>query len=100
MGGSLYSTLRRSVELASCRPYAARMQEDWLLDFDAIAFDHGICQQFVGHFGSQGASLPGFRCLEIELEVLPLPHVVDSAVPERMQCVRDGLPLRIEHRRF
>ena len=36
----------------------------------------------------------------ISVDYDPLPHVVDSAVPERMQCVRDGLPLRIEHRRF
>src|SRR5262249_55781430 len=44
------------------------------------------------------ARLLGLARRQVELEVLALPHVLDRAVAERVQRVRDGSSLRIEHR--
>src|SRR5262245_18987376 len=70
------------------------------LNLDAIAFDDGVRQDFVGDFGRERSGLVRFLRRQIELEVLPLPYVFDGAVAKRLERVRDGLTLRIEHRRL
>src|SRR3954462_3434486 len=70
------------------------------IDFDAIAFYHRVRQQLVGDFGRQPSRLRGFGRLQIELEVLALAHVLDAAVPERMERVGDRLALRAEDQRL
>ena len=49
------------------------------LDLDAIALDHRIGEQLVGHFRRERRRLGGLRRRKIELEVLSLPDVFDTA---------------------
>src|SRR3954451_3006530 len=71
-----------------------------LHDLHAIALDHRIRQHLVGHFGRERARLILRRGGHLELEELPLAHVDDAAVAERLQRLRDCSSLRVEDGRF
>ena len=68
------------------------------INFDAVAFNHRVCEQFVGNFCGKRFGLGLLGCVELELEVLPLPHVSDRTVPKRVKGVGDRATLRIENR--
>jgi len=42
-------------------------------------------------------SVPGGRRLDVELEILALPHIPDRPVAQRVERLGHGGPLRIEH---
>ena len=70
------------------------------IDLDAITLDHRVREQLVGDLGRQRPGLGRLGRLEIELEVLALPHVIDGAVAKRVQRVGNRFSLRIEHGRL
>src|SRR5580704_9710871 len=65
--------------------------------FDSIAFNHRVREELVGNLRGERPRLRGFRRRQIQLEVLPLPHVLDAGVAERMERVGNRSSLRIEH---
>src|SRR6185436_9575832 len=69
-------------------------------NLNPVAFDHGVREQFVGHLGGEGPGLGDLRRRKIQLEIFPLPYVVDARVPERMERLGNRPALRIEHRRL
>ena len=83
---------------ASARSSRAAGDRDATVDLDPIALDHRIREQLVGDLGGQRARLVGDVDVELELEVLALPHVADAGVAHRVQRLGDRLPLRIEDR--
>src|SRR5262245_35663694 len=70
------------------------------VDLDAVAFDHRVGEQLIGDLARERPRMRGVGGREIELEVLPLPDVLDARITHGEQCVGYRPSLRVEHRRL
>jgi hypothetical protein len=65
--------------------------------FDAVLFDDGVSEDVAGDGVDVFVGLlAGSGGVERDLEILALPHRGDVAITEAIECVADGLTLRIE----
>src|SRR6516165_1653144 len=67
---------------------------------DAITLDDGIGEQLVGNLRRKRLRLRLFSGSEIQLEILALADILDAGISERVQSLRNGAALWIEHRWF
>src|SRR6202453_655956 len=68
--------------------------------FDAVVFDHGVGEQFLGRVFKRGLCGGAIGTLNVDLEDLALSHAGNAAHAKRAQRPLYRLALRIEDARF
>src|SRR4029077_1400705 len=89
-----------SLTVPTCPTRLIHVAYQTLIDFDAVALDHGIGEHLVRNLRRELPRRAGFGGFEIELEVFALAHGADVRVAKRVQRLGNRPPLWIEYRRL